>query len=228
MFNEMKTNMGLLSKVAHSIRQDGVLHGFYNPVLGGLGGGEEGLAVLIVGGLVGLQMIYMPCTHCTAPTTVSLPVSSMPQVLRPISVAINAIACHSHLMTDVFTQPIAGPGTETLLYEAVATATVGTVSGAARLMGPRSATGIYENHCTGLEARLMGEAGHAAAGLSRELAEEIVQKAAAEYMPYMHAKPFGKRFEELYDPNTVRPSQEWLGLYDRVKAKAVEWGLPLV
>lgn len=227
MMSELKTNAELLNKLAHSVRQDGVIHSFYNPILGGLAGGEEGLAVIIAGGVIALQMIYMASTHCTAPTTPSLPVASIPQVLRPISAAIAAISRNSHLMTDVMTQPIAGPGTDTLLYECLATATVATVSGVSRLMGPRSATGVYTNHCTGLESRFNGEVGHAATQLSREEADEIVKKAAEKYMLQMNSQPFGKCFEQLYDPITVQPLAEWQQTYEEVKEQAAEWRLPL-
>lgn len=226
MISELKTNAELLNKLAHSVRQDQIIHSFYNPILGGLGGGEEGLAVLIVGGIIAMQMIYMAATHCTAPTTPSLPIASVPQVLRPISAAIAAISRNSTLMTDVMTQPIAGPGTDILLYECLATATVATVCGVSRLMGPRSATGIHTNHCTGLESRFNGEVGHAATRLSRAEADEIVKKAVEVYKPHLQSKPFGRRFEELYDPVTVKPGDEWLAIYDRVKAQAAEWGMP--
>ena len=226
MLSELKTNTELLNKVVHSVRQDGIIHSFYNPILGGLAGGEEGLAVIIAAGVIALQMTYMATTHCTAPTTPSLPIASVPQVLRPISVAIAAISRNSNLMTDVMTQPIAGPGTDLLLYECLATATVATVCGVSRLMGPRSATGVYTNHCTGLESRFNGEVGHAATRISREQADAIVKKAAEVYMPHIRSEPFGQRFEELYDPLTVKPRPEWLDIYDRVKAQAAEWGMP--
>lgn len=226
MMSELKTNTELLIKLAHSVRQNGIIHSFYNPILGGLAGGEEGLAVIITAGVIALQMIYMASTHCTAPTTPSLPVASIPQVLRPISAAIAAISRNSNLMTDVMTQPIGGPGTDTLLYECLATATVATVSGVSRLMGPRSATGVYTDHCTGLESRFNGEVGHAASRLSREEADAIVKKAAEKYMPAMHTEPFGQRFDELYDTETIRPRPEWQEVYDQVKEQASSWGMP--
>jgi methylamine--corrinoid protein Co-methyltransferase len=225
MFSEMKINNGLLIKVAHSVRQDGIIQSFYNPILGGLGGGEEGVAVLIVAGLVAMQLMYMAATHSSAPVTPLIPADTVPQLLRSMSAAHTALSRHSPLMTDMPISPLAGPGTETLLYEVVAAATIGTVCGASRLMGPRSATGVHLNHCTGLESRFMGEVGHAVAGMSREKAEGIVQKAVAKYEPELTGKPFGKPFEELYDVVKVRPNAEWLGIYDRVKEEVAGWGV---
>jgi hypothetical protein len=128
-------------------------------------------------------------------------------------------------MTDLPISPLAGPGTETLLYECVAAATIGAVCGASRLMGPRSATGVHLNHCTGLESRFMGEIGHATAGMDREEAEGIVQKAVAEYESELTGKPFGRPFEELYDVTKLRPNAEWLATYDRVKDQVAGWGV---
>jgi methylamine--corrinoid protein Co-methyltransferase len=225
MFSEMKVNNGLLIKVAHSVRQDGIIQSFYNPILGGLGGGEEGVAVLIVAGLVAMQIMYMAATHSSAPVTPLIPADTVPPLLRSMSAAHTALSMHTHLMTDLPISPLAGPGTETLLYEVVAAATIASVCGASRVMGPRSATGVHLNHCTGLESRFMGEVGHAVAGMSREEAEGIVQKAVAEYEPELTSKPFGKPFEELYDVTTLRPNAEWLGLYDKVRQRVSEWGL---
>ena len=71
----------------------------------------------------------------------------------------------------------------------------------------------------------MGEVGHATAGMSREDAEGIVQKAVAMYEPELDGKPFGKPFEELYDVTKVRPNAEWLGIYDKVKENVAGWGV---
>jgi methylamine--corrinoid protein Co-methyltransferase len=225
MFSEMKVNNGLLIKVAHSVRTDGIIQSFYNPILGGLGGGEEGVAVLIVAGLMAMQIMYSATTHSSAPVTPLIPADTVPQLLRSMGAAHTALSRFTPLMTDMPTSPLAGPGTETLLYETLAVATIGTVCGAARLMGPRSATGVHLNHCTGLEARWMGEVGHATAGMSREDAEVIVQKAVAMYEPELDGKPFGKPFEELYDVTKVRPNAEWLGIYDKVKENVAGWGV---
>jgi methylamine--corrinoid protein Co-methyltransferase len=225
MFSEMKVNNGLLIKVAHSVRTDGVIQSFYNPILGGLGGGEEGVAVLITAGLMAMQIMYMAATHSSAPVTPLVPADTVPQLLRSMGAAHTALSRFTPMMTDLPTSPLAGPGTEMLLYETVAAAVIGTVCGAARLMGPRSATGVHLNHCTGLEARFMGEVGHAAAGMSRDQAEGIVQKAVAQYEPHLSERPFGQPFDELYDLTTVQPTPEWLATYDKVKETVAGWGL---
>ena len=226
MVGEMKTNNELLNKTVHSVRQGGVILGFYNPIFGGLGGGEEGLAVLIAAGQIGVSLINMATMQSTCPTHPFLFNDTAPQILRPVSVSTAALARNSPLLPTVMTSPVGGPGTEVLLYECVAMATTATVCGAANLLGVRSAVGIVPNHVSGLEGRFNGEIGHAAAGLSREAANEIVEKAVGEYKPHMDSKPVGQPFWEVYDPLTIQPTAEWLATYDKVKEQAAGWGLP--
>ena len=225
MYSELKINNELLIKTAHSVSTDGNIQAFYNPILGGLGGGEEGLAVLIVAGFLAMQTIYMAMTHSTAPVTPSIAGNTVPQILRATSAANCGISRNSHLMFDMVNSPVSGPVTPELLYECIASAIVGTVTGASRLLGVRTATGIYENHCTGLEGRFNGEIGHAATRLSREEADEIVQKAVTAYEKILTNPPKGKPFQEAYDPILVRPTDDWQAIYSQVKEEAAGWGL---
>ena len=227
MIGEMKTNHELLNKIAHSIHQNGVILGFYNPILGGLAGPEEGVAVVIIAGWIALHMIYMPDSVESCPTHPFLFNSTAPQLLRAVSVAAAAFARNTHLLTEFMTSPVSGPGTESLLYECVGMATVASVCGASRVLGVRSAVGVVENHCTGLETRFNGEVAHAAAGMSRSDADEIVKQAVAAYLPQLEAKPVGLPFDQAYNPTTVLPRQSWLDVYDKVKHQVSRWGLPL-
>lgn len=225
MFSELKTNSELLVKVAHSVSTNGNIQAFYNPILGGLGGGEEGLAVLIVAGFLAMQTIYMATTHSTAPVTPFIAGNTVPQILRATSAANCGVSRNSNLMFDMVNSPVSGPVTNELLYECIASAIVGTVTGSSRLLGVRSAKGIYENHCTGLEARFNGEVGHAATHLNRAEADEIVRKAVAAYENILTNPPKGKPFQKAYDPVKVRPTDEWQTIYERVKEEAASWGL---
>jgi methylamine--corrinoid protein Co-methyltransferase len=227
MISEMKTNNELLNKVAHSLRQEGVILGFYNPIMGGLGGGAEGVAILILAGWMAMHMIYMPSSVESCPTHPFLANSTFPDIIRAISVVAAATSRNSHLLSEFMTSPVSGPGTESLLYECVAMATVVSACGASRVLGVRSGVGVVENHCTGLETRFNGEVAHAAAGMSREQADEIVQKAIAKYQPVMDQKPVGMPFSKAYNAESMQPTAEWMEVYERVKENVIGWGLPL-
>jgi len=226
MFSELKTNNELLIKVAHSIRTNGLMNGYYHPILGGLGGGEEGTAVLIVAGLVALQLIYMPAGQGSAAVGAMKSANTLPQTLRIASAAFSAIAEHANLIIGSATSPVSGPCTASLLDECVAAATVYTACGVGRYGGVRTAAGVVLDHCTGLESRFNGEVMHAAAGLSLDEANEIATKAVAAYAPVLQGdSPVGKSFQEAYDVATLRPTPEWQTIYDEAKGRASGWGL---
>jgi len=71
----------------------------------------------------------------------------------------------------------------------------------------------------------MGEITRAAVKLSRQDAEEIVQKIYTLYEAYIGKAPEGFSFPELYDVQTVQPMPHYLDLYDEVKAELAELGL---
>jgi methylamine--corrinoid protein Co-methyltransferase len=227
MIGEMKTNNELLNKVAHSIQHNAVILGFYNPILGGLAGPEEGVALLIVAGFIAMAALYMPASVESCPTHPFNFNSTDPRILRAVSAAAAALSRNSPMLIEFMTSPVSGPMTETLLYECVAMATVASACGASRVLGTRSAVGVVANHCSGLEARFNGEVAHAAAGLQRGQAEEVVKRAIQQYEPVLGLKPVGKPFDQVYDPIRLHPSPEWQAIYDRVKEQVFKWGLPI-
>jgi methylamine--corrinoid protein Co-methyltransferase len=106
-------------------------------------------------------------------------------------------------------------------------ALVASVCGASRILGVRSAVGVVENHCSGLETRFNGQVAHAGAGLSRQQADQVVKLAIAKYLPQLESKPIGLPFEKVYDLETVLPTKEWTDVYEKVKEQVLHWGLPL-
>jgi hypothetical protein len=125
------------------------------------------------------------------------------------------------------TSPVSGPGTESLLYECIGMAAVASACGASRILGVRSAVGVVENHCSGLETRFNGEVARAVAGMSRTQVEQIVKRAISSYLPLLETKPIGMPFEKVYDLETIRPCKSWLNIYDKVKEEVSRWGLVL-
>ena len=226
MISELKTDFQLLNKLTHTVKTDSIIHAFCNPIFGGLAGGPEGLAVVTTAGLILLQMAYMTTTHSQCPTHPFYLSDTAPPIVWSISMSVQALSRNTPFMLDVLTSPVGGPGTKTLLYECAAIASTATASGAARLIGVRSAVGKISNHVSGLEARFNGEVGHAAAGLSRDKVNEIVKYAVEQYKDQLDKEPYGKSFTEVYDLHTLRPTGEWQKLYDEVKEDLFKLGLP--
>lgn len=225
--SELKTNFEILNKVAHSVRMGGIIDPYANPIYGGLGGGVEGQAVLITAAMIALNVVFMAALVGSSPTHPFHFNDTGAEVMRASSLAFQALARNSHLMTNLTLTPVGGPGTKTLLYECVAFTVMCVFSGNSRILGPRSATGSIPDHFSGLEARFNGEIAHAATKLNRGQAEEIIQRAFEKYEDQLDKKPYGQPFQEVYDIETVQPTSEWLKTYEEVKDEVTKWGLPI-
>jgi len=227
MVSEFKTEYMALSKLAHLVRTGSIIHSFYNTIYGGSCGGKEGMAMAITAGCILLQMLYMTNTHSVSPVHPFYDNDTTPDILQAISLAQQALARNSRLLTDVVITPVGGPGTRTLLYECAAMALMATASGACGLIGPRSGAGIHAGHVSGLEARFTAEVSRAASGLSRKEADALVRKLVVSYGPDLQTRPVGQSFSEVYDPVTVRPRPAWLETYEQVKDELRQMGLAI-
>lgn len=225
--SELKTNYGLLIKVAHLVKTGCIIHSFYNPILGGYAGGAEGVAVCAVAGIVMECVVNMATTFSICPTHPFYNCDTAPELIWAVSAAQQAVNRNTHLLTTVMTSPVSGPMTESLLYECAAMAAAATVSGTARIDGVRSAVGVEVLHVTGLEARFNGEIAHAATGVSRKDANEMIKEFQKHYVSYLDKRPIGKSFLEAYDPIKVEPTQEWLDMYGKVKDEVGRIGLKM-
>jgi methylamine--corrinoid protein Co-methyltransferase len=227
MISELKVNFEQLNKVAHAIYQGGIIDPFANPIYGGLGGGVEGIAVLLTAEMVALNLVYMAVCHGSSPTHPFNFNDTSREIMQATSLSLQALARNCHLMTNMTVSPVGGPGTKTLLFECVAFTAMCTVSGISRILGPRSACGTLQDHVSGLEARFNGLVAQAAARLDREQADRIVQRALSFYEDLQDKKPVGKPFPEVYDLKTIQPTLEWLKIYNEVLDEVSGWGLPM-
>lgn len=227
MVSEFKTDYMALSKLAHLVRTGSIIHAFYNTIYGGTCGGRDGMALAIVAGCILLQTLYMTNTHSVSPAHPFFDNDTTPEILQAISLAQQALARNTRLMTDIVITPVGGPGTKTLLYECAAMAVLASASGACGLIGPRSAAGVNRDHVSGLEARFTAEVARAAAGISRADADVIVRRLVDLYKPDLDKRPKGQPFGEVYDVVTIKPQPAWLETYEAVKDELRQMGLSL-
>ena len=227
MISELKVNFEQLNKVAHSVRQGGIIDPFANPIYGGLGGGVEGIAVLLTAEMVALSLVFMAVCHGSSPTHPFNFNDTGREIMQATSLSLQALARNSHLMTNMTVSPVGGPGTTTLLHECVAYTSLCTVSGISRILGPRSACGTVQDHFSGLESRFNGQVARAAARLNREQVDEIVQRALTCYDELQDKKPYGKPFQDVYELKTIQPTKEWMNIYTGAVQEAFHWGLPI-
>ena len=128
------------------------------------------------------------------------------------------------IICDIY--PKSGAGTVELLREVAANALAITVSGG-HLEGVGSCDGLKPN-CSGLEARLMGEVGKAAAaqGMTRAEAEPIIRGLLEGYRHVFETGNEGFPFAEVYGEDG-EPRAFWLEMYNQVREELIGLGLKL-
>ncbi len=132
------------------------------------------------------------------------------------NVAGQAIVRNTKIITHSECFASAGPCTEMILYEGAAVA-LSVVSGVH--LGPgivgRSAKEV--DKYTGLESKFYAEVGKAIAGMKREDANEIAKELLKKYEDKFKDPPVGKTFNECYDIEKMKPTKEWVEIYEKVK-----------
>jgi len=196
-------------------------------MVGGLGGDAPGAAVVQVASLILANLVCRADYHLLHPIHIRHVATSTRGVMWVQSVVEQAFARNAPciIVSDIY--PKSGALTEELMYEVAANAIAITVSGG-HLEGVGSADGLYPNG-TGLEARWMGEVGHAVAkkGMTLKEANETILKLLElyEYVFEMKNGNPGVRFDKAYDLNTLKPIPAWQKMYDLVKSEVRGMGL---
>jgi methylamine--corrinoid protein Co-methyltransferase len=127
-----------------------------------------------------------------------------------------ALARNTPILTTsaIYTQ--AGLGTEQVLWEIAAGALAATVGGMHH-NGVGATGGASQDHTSGLEQRFFAQVAHASLSLSLQEANELALRLLERYeATHMQGAPDGKPFSEIYDTESLEPSDEWLGHYSKV------------
>jgi methylamine--corrinoid protein Co-methyltransferase len=196
-------------------------------MVGGLGGDAPGAAVVQVASLILANLVCRADYHLLHPIHIRHVATSTRGVMWVQSVVEQVFSRNAPciIVSDIY--PKSGALTEELLFEVAANAIAITVSGG-HLEGVGSADGLYPNG-TGLEARWMGEVGHAVAkhGMTLSEANKIIKKLLERYEHVFKTKNGnpGVRFDKAYDLNTLQPVAAWQKMYDKVKEEIRKMGL---
>jgi methylamine--corrinoid protein Co-methyltransferase len=200
-------------------------------LMGGLAGGPETSVITTIAECLATAVLFQPLVTATVATNTSYSpyvTDSDRESLWVGNLGVAAFTRNTHLLmggSGCYT--FAGPCTEMCLRE-IAAESIGLVSvGASNGYGPATTSGLQLDHCTGMESRFRGEVCDAVAGMKRQDANEIVKTLSAKYEDIIKAKkpPFGKRFEECYDTETITPSKEYLEIYEKVRKELEELGV---
>jgi methylamine---corrinoid protein Co-methyltransferase len=227
MLNELKMDNRNIARAVNSIEYGMRNASLLCPIMGGLGGDAPGTAVVAAASLILSNLTCLADYHICHPIHIRHVATSTRGVMWVESVVEQAFARNAPciIVSDVY--PKSGALTRELLYETAANAIAITVCGG-HLEGCGAADGNAPNG-TGLEARFMGEVGHAAArqGLSLVEANTLILKLLAKY-EHVFSLPGGNpgvSFDQAYDLETLRPRTAWQQMYEEVKDEVKAMGL---
>lgn len=224
--NELKMDHRNISRAVNSLEYGMVNASLPCVIVGGLGGGPVGSAIINVASYLIANITCLADYHILHPIHVRHVATSTRDVLWVISATGQAFARNAPAIIVADIYPKSGAGTKELLYETAANAIVNAVTGS-HLEGCGSADGNAPN-CSGLEARLMAESALASHRMKMSLKEanEWVLKLLPKYEHvFTPDGNLGQSFDEVYDLQTVQPKESWLKMYDEVKTDLKEMGL---
>ena len=195
------------------------------PIFGGYCGGIEETAICDVATTLASFSLLSGNFHLDGPIHIRWGITTSRETLQIAAHAAAAVDANTDLLLANQYYPIAGPCTEMCLLETAAQAITDTASGRELLSGSAAAKGVVVDKTTGMEARMMGEAAIATAGMKISKVNEILEALVSSYEKNYPKAPSGKRFQECYDVKTVKPTEEYIKVYDNAKASLKQFGL---
>jgi methylamine--corrinoid protein Co-methyltransferase len=225
---ELKTSYHALHKMVQAKASGALIRGGTPSMIGGYAGPPEGAVVTNVASTLLQFAVHLADFAAGSMMDLRFNANTGREGTWALSTSTQALARNTNVVISKLCENVAGPMTEMMLYELAVGMITLTVSGASGTTGPRSAGGNLRDHLTPLECWYSAEVLKAAAGLSREHANEIVKSLIPKYEGQLLHPPKGKTFQELYDVKTLTPVKEFREQVDGVKKELVALGLPLV
>lgn len=222
---EFKVSFARLNEVAYVLARGGQVVGECGPILGGFSGGPESTAVVTTAYLMWAILVLRASCLLTFPLHMQ-GWNTNTMLLWSQSLSSAAISRNSHLPLLWYTYCSAGPMTEMNLSEIAAGIITGITSGGNTEFGGVGAARNID-HLSPVEPRFATEVAHAAAGVGREDANEIVKQLVAKYEDRLLTPPKGTPFQESHDWGSITPCQEYVDLVGNLKDELRGAGLAI-
>ncbi|MFX0013272.1 MAG: monomethylamine:corrinoid methyltransferase [Promethearchaeota archaeon] len=226
---ELKIDNSLLNKMVHFHTYGCFVGTLAGPILGGYAGGPEGTT--LVGIAYHLMGLLVNQAHFMNyfPFHLKHTCNTMRELLWVISTTYQAISRNSNFVSMSNGFAAAGPCTEMVLREGATHGLVSVVSGA-NLWEMAVAKNRHKNYATPMEAKMAAEVGCGAAieKISRGDANELTLTLLKTYEENIEEAPLGKDFRECYDVRKIKPSPEYLNLYQKTRKELEDIGIPFI
>jgi methylamine--corrinoid protein Co-methyltransferase len=222
---EMKVNYETLNRLAFVRIINGNIGSTAVPILGGYAGGAPGTAVVKTAYyLVGMH-IFQGTYHLTLPIHFNSGCNSMREALWVFAITGRAASRNTRYPAIAIGFTAAGPCTKMFFYEAATTILSQVPSGYAGIQTPHPAKAVVDDAVTPMEARFTVEFTKAITGITAHQANEFANRLLEKYEDNIANAPCGKKYQECYDLNTQKPSEEYIRLYEEVIEKMIQMGI---
>jgi methylamine---corrinoid protein Co-methyltransferase len=223
---ELKTNYDQLSRVA--FMQTSNMHAvdLMTPLIGGLGGGPAGTAIVTVASHILGTICYDASYHFMGQMSLQWSHNTDRMGLWVEAVAGQALARNTPMVCIDDLYPRSGLCTEEVLWEVAAGSMIGTVCGLHQ-HGVGATGGNKLDHTSGLEARFQAEVAHATLGKTRDEVNQLVEECLQHYEDTIPNPKAGKPFPEIYNLSTLEPTNEWNDCYQNVRGQLIGLGLDM-
>jgi len=226
--NELKIDMAGLNMLAGWTANGNTVMIEQMPMFGGYCGGIEETAICDVATTLASFVLFSGNFHLDGPIHIRWGITTSRETLQIAGHVAAAMDANTDLLIANQYYTAAGPCTEMCLLETAAQAITDTASGRELLSGVAASRGVTQDKATGMEARMMGEAAMATAGMRVPEVNRILEKMVSSYENDYANAPAGRTFRECYDTLTVKPTEEYRGIYDRAVKKLSGLGLNLL
>ena len=197
------------------------------PIFGGYSGGVEETAICDVATTLASFVMFGSHIHLDGPIHIRWGITTARETLQISSHVGVALDINTDLLLSNQYYPLAGPCTEMCLLETAAQAIADTASGRELISGSAASKGVARDKTTPLEARIMGEAAIATAGMKVSDVNVLLDRLIRSYESEFHHPPKSKRFQDCFDLKTITPSEEYLGVYENSIHLLSELGLDI-
>jgi len=223
--NEMKLDMAGLNMLAGwAVNGDTILME-QMPIFGGYCGDVEETAICDVATTLASFVLFGSHIHLDGPIHIRWGITTARETLQISSHVGAALDYNTDLLLSNQYYTMAGPCTEMCLLETAAQAIADTASGRELISGCAASKGVARDRVTPIEARIMGEAAIATAGMKISDVNEILERLIGSYETEFPRPPKSKRFQDCFDLRTISPSEEYLGVYENSVNLLNELGL---
>jgi methylamine--corrinoid protein Co-methyltransferase len=225
--NELKVDMAALNMLSGWVENGNTIMIEQMPIFGGYCGGVEETAICDTATTLASFVLFNGNFHLDGPIHIRWGITTARETLQIAAHVAAAVDANTDLLLANQYYPVAGPCTEMCLLETAAQAISDTASGRELLSGSAAAKGVAQDKTTGMEARIMGEAAIATAGMKIPEVNKILEKLVSGYEKDYAKAPSGKTFRECYDVRSVKPTAEYMKVYDGAVKKLKDLGLPI-